>query len=172
VTFSIDCDRDCAAKLWVIFVPEASKTEMNEPALIHEILENTRTIAVVGLSNREGRASFGVSRFIQSQGYRIIPVNPRIESALGEKAYPDLDAAVAAVASEGGTIDLVNVFRAPEHVPAVVKDVMRLKIPYLWLQEGVVHPEAAGWAEAAGIKVVMNHCLLKERMAAGWRNRG
>jgi uncharacterized protein len=142
---------------------------MNERAVIQEILDHVHTIAVIGLTNREGRASYGVSRFMQSQGYRIIPVNPRIDSALGETAYPDLDAAFAAL---DGKIDLVNVFRAPEHIPAVVKDIMRLKIPYLWLQEGVVHNEAAGWAEAAGIKVVMDRCILKDRMAAGWRDRG
>lgn len=141
---------------------------MNEPETIREILERVHTIAVVGLTNREGRASYGVSRFIQSQGYRIIPVNPLIESSLGEKSYPDLDA--ASQAAESG-IDLVNVFRAPEFVPEIVKDVIRLKIPYLWLQEGVVHEEAAGWAEAAGVKVVMDRCILKERMAAGWRNQ-
>jgi predicted CoA-binding protein len=142
---------------------------MNEPAVIQEILERAHTIAVVGMSDREGRASYGVSRFMQSQGYRIVPVNPRIESALGERAYPDLDAAYAAL---NGRIDLVDVFRAPEFVPEVVKDAIRLKIPYLWLQEGVVHDEAAAWAEHAGIKVVMDRCILKERMAAGWRQRG
>ncbi len=142
---------------------------MNEPATIREILDRVHTIAVVGLTNREGRASYGVSRFMQSQGYRIIPVNPRIESSLGERAYPDLDAAFTAL---DGNIDLVNVFRAPEHVPEVVKDAIRLKIPYLWLQEGVIHAEAAAQAEAAGVKVVMDHCILKERMAAGWRNQG
>ena len=141
---------------------------MNEPAVIREILDHVRTIAVVGLTNREGRASYGVSRFMQNQGYRIVPVNPQIDSALGEKSYPDLDAAYGAL---DGKIDLVNVFRRPEHVPAVVKDVMRLKIPYLWLQEGVVHEEAAKWAERAGIKVVMDRCILKDRMAAGWRSR-
>ena len=142
---------------------------MNEPETIQEILDRTRTIAVVGMSDREGRASYGVSRFMQSQGYRIVPVNPRIESALGERAYPDLDTAYQAL--EGG-IDLIDVFRAPEFVPEVVKDTIRLKIPYLWLQEGVVHEEAAGWAEQAGIKVVMDRCILKERMAAGWKQRG
>jgi predicted CoA-binding protein len=142
---------------------------MNEAAVIQEMLERTRTIAVVGMSDREGRASYGVSRFMQSQGYRIVPVNPRIESALGEKAYPDLEAAYAALE---GKIELVDVFRAPEFVPEVVKETIRLKIPYLWLQEGVVHEEAAQWAEQAGIKVVMDRCILKERMAAGWRNRG
>jgi uncharacterized protein len=139
---------------------------MNEPATIREILDRARTIAVVGLTNREGRASLGVSRYMQSQGYRILPVNPQIDSVLGEKAFADLDEAVESV---GGAVELVNVFRAPEHVPEIVKDVIRLKIPYLWLQEGVVHDEAASWAEAAGVKVVMDHCLLKERMAAGWR---
>ena len=140
---------------------------MNEPATIAEILDQGRTIAVVGLTNREGRASYGVARFLQSQGYRIVPVNPAIESSLGEPAFPTLDAAVAAHPE----IDLVNVFRAPEHVPAIVDDVIRLRIPRLWLQEGVVHPEAAAWAEAAGIRVVMDHCILKERMAAGWRQK-
>lgn len=135
------------------------------------MLDHAKTIAVVGLTNREGRASVGVSRFMQSQGYRIIPVNPLIESALGEKAYPDLDAAAAALAREGSKIDLVDVFRAPEHVPAIVADVIRLGIPWLWLQEDVIHGEAAAQAEAAGVKVVMDHCILKERMAAGWRNR-
>jgi predicted CoA-binding protein len=140
---------------------------MNEPATIREILDNTRTIAVIGLSNREGRASYGVSRFMQSQGYRIIPVNPQIDEALGEKAYPSLDAALAAHPE----IDLVNVFRASAYIPEIVKDVIRLKIPRLWLQEGVCHDEAAGWAEAAGVKVVQDHCILKERMAAGWKTR-
>jgi hypothetical protein len=137
---------------------------MNEPATIREILDRAKTIAVVGLTNREGRASLGVSRFMQGRGYRIIPVNPRIESALGEQAYPTLDAAVEAVQG----IDLVNVFRAPSFVPEIVKDVIRLKIPYLWLQEGVVHPEAAAQAEAAGVQIVMDRCILKDRMAAGW----
>jgi len=141
---------------------------MNEPQTIREILDNARTIAVVGLTNREGRASLGVSRFMQSQGYRIIPVNPLIEQVLGEKAYPTLDDAI----SVHPEIDLVNVFRSPEHVPEIVKDLIRLKIPRLWLQEGVCHDEAAGWAEAAGIRVVQDHCILKERMAAGWRGRG
>jgi len=137
---------------------------MNETSIIREILDRVTTIAVVGLTDREGRASLGVSRFMKSRGYRIIPVNPQIDSALGEPAYPSLDAAVDAVKD----ISLVNVFRAPAFVPEIVKDVIRLRIPYLWLQEGVVHDEAAGWAEAAGVKVVMDRCILKDRMAAGW----
>jgi predicted CoA-binding protein len=136
---------------------------MNEPETISEILENAKTIAVVGLSDTPGRAGFGVSRFMQQRGYRIIPVNPEAHSVLGEQAFASLDDACAANA---GSIDLVNVFRAPEHVPEIVKDVLRLRIPRLWLQEGVCHEEAAGWAEKAGVKVVMDRCMLKERMAA------
>jgi predicted CoA-binding protein len=138
---------------------------MNEAATIREILDRVKTIAVVGLTNKEGRASLGVSRFMQSRGYRIIPVNPLIQSALGEKAYATLDEAVA---SAGVTIDLVSVFRLPQHIPAIVEDVIQLKIPYLWIQEGIVHEEAAARAEEAGVKVVMDRCILKDRMAAGW----
>jgi uncharacterized protein len=139
---------------------------MNEPEFIREILENTETIAVIGLSDKPGRASLGVSRFMQQQGYRIIPVNPLVKSALGEQAYATLEAAWRA---HGGKIDLVNVFRAPAYVPEIVEDLIKLKIARLWLQEGVFHQEAAATAEAAGIKVVMDRCILKERMAAGWR---
>lgn len=136
---------------------------MNEPKTIRTILKNTKTIAVVGLSDRPGRASLGVSRYLQQEGYRIVPVNPMAKSRtiLGEPVFGSLDEACAAV----GTIDTVDVFRNPVHVPEIVKDVMRLKIPYLWLQEGVCHDEAAGWAEADGIKVVMDRCMLKEHMA-------
>jgi len=138
---------------------------MNEPFIIREILDKAKTIAVVGLSDREGRASYGVSRFMKSRGYRIVPVNPRIESSLGEKAYATLEEAAAGV----GKIDLVNVFRLPHFIPEIVKDTIRLKIPYLWIQEGIIHEEAAREAEAAGVKVVMDRCILKDRMAAGWK---
>lgn len=136
---------------------------MNEPETIRKILETAKTIAVVGLSDRPGRASLGVSRYLQLHGYRIVPVNPmaRSKTILGEPVFKSLDEACAAV----GTIDVVDVFRAPMHVPEIVKDVMRLKIPNLWLQEGVCHDEAAGWAEADGIRVVMDHCMLREHMA-------
>jgi predicted CoA-binding protein len=131
---------------------------MNEPETIRTILDNTKTIAVVGLSDKADRPSFGVSRYMQQEGYRIIPVHPTISNVLGERAYPTLDDALAAE----GKIDLVNVFRASEYVPEIVKDVMRLKIPYLWLQEGVCHEEAVRWAEADGIKVVMDRCIYKD----------
>jgi uncharacterized protein len=140
---------------------------VNEPETIRQILEETKTIAVVGLSDKPDRASLGVSRFMQRQGYRILPVNPLARTVLGEQAYRSLDDAYAAVE---GKIDLVNVFRAPEFVPAIVKDVIRLKLKAIWLQESVVHAEAAEEAEQAGVKVVMDRCILKDRMAAGWRS--
>ena len=124
---------------------------MNEPETIRTILEKTKTIAVVGLSDNAQRPAFRVSKYMQHEGYRIIPIHPDVSQALGQKAYPSLDAAYAAE----GVIDLVNVFRASEYVPEIVKDVMRLKIPYIWLQEGVCHDEAAGWA-------------LARRTVAGW----
>src|SRR5271163_3637311 len=133
---------------------------MNEPETIREILENAKTIAVIGLSDKPGRASLGVSKFMQQQGYRIIPVNPLARSVLGEEAYSSLDEAFRAL---DGKIDLVNVFRAPAYVPEIVSEVIRLNLPRLWLQEGVCHEEVAAKAEDAGIKVVMDRCILKER---------
>jgi predicted CoA-binding protein len=138
---------------------------MNEPETIRSILESTRTIAVIGLTDKPGRPSLGVSRYMQQQGYRIVPVNPQVEEVLGEKAYTTLDAAFDGLAAEGVKIDCVNVFRAPPFVPEIVKEVMRLHIPNLWLQEGVCHEEAAEWAEAAGVHVVMDRCILKEHAA-------
>jgi uncharacterized protein len=139
-----------------------SKT-LNEPETIRTILEKTKTIAVLGLSDNPDRAAFHVSKYMQQEGYRIIPVHPGVPKALGETAYPTLDAAYAAE----GRIDLVNVFRASQYVPEIVKDVMRLKIPYLWLQEGVCHEEAVHWAEADGILVVMDRCIYKEHARLG-----
>jgi hypothetical protein len=131
---------------------------LNQPETIRTILEKTKTIAVLGLSDNPDRAALHVSKYLQQEGYRIIPVHPGVDKALGEKAYPTLDAAHAAE----GRIDLVDVFRASQYVPEIVKDVMRLKIPYLWLQEGVCHEEAVQWAEAAGILVVEDRCIYKE----------
>ncbi len=138
---------------------------MNEPETIQRILEDTKTIAVVGLSESPGRASAGVARYMQAAGYRIVPVNPNIETTLGERAYPTLDAACKAMAAQGTAVDLVDVFRAPSFVPEIVKDVMRLKIPAVWLQLGVCHEEAADWAEADGVLTVMDRCLMQEHAA-------
>lgn len=138
---------------------------MNEPATIQSILKNARTIAVVGLSEDRTRPSHGVAQYMQQHGYRIIPVNPHIGMTLNERAYTTLDQACSALKGSGITIDLVNVFRAPSFVPEIVKDVMRLKISALWLQEGVCHEEAVSWAEADGVQVVMDRCILKEHAA-------
>src|SRR5689334_6782492 len=125
---------------------------------IAELLKRTKTIAVVGLSDSPLRPSYGVSAYMQSQGYRIIPVNPNIRGALGEKA-------VASLADIEEKIDIVDVFRRPEAVPSVIDEAIRLKVPAVWLQEGVVHEEAAEKARKAGIQVVMDRCILKEHRA-------
>ncbi len=124
---------------------------------ITELLQNARTIAVVGLTDNPMRPSYGVSAYIQSQGYRIIPVNPAVKEVLGEKAYPSLHDIPKDI-----KIDVVDVFRRPDAVPAIVDEVIALKIPFLWLQETVVHREAAEKACQAGIVVVMDKCILKE----------
>ncbi len=138
---------------------------MNEPETIRRILTETKTIAVVGLSDRADRASARVARYMQGAGYTIVPVNPQIESALGEKAYPTLGAAHEALTAEGRTIDLVNVFRASTYVPEIVKDIMRLKIAALWLQLGVHHEEAVAWAEAVGVLSVADRCIMQDHAA-------
>ena len=125
---------------------------------IRELLTNTKTIAVVGLSSDPMRVSFGVSQYMQRKGYRIIPVNPNEKTVLGERAYTSLSDVV-------DKIDLVDVFRRSEFVAEIVDEVIRLKIPALWLQEGVVHQDAAQKARDAGIIVVMDRCILKEHRA-------
>ena len=120
-----------------------------------ELLKTAKTIAVVGLSNNPARASFGVSRFLQRQGYRIIPVNPNEAEVLGERSYPSLR-------EVPDPIDIVDIFRRSEGVPEVVADAIGRNIRCIWMQEGVVNDEAAAQAEAAGIPVVMDRCILKE----------
>jgi|SRR6185312_13192339 len=128
-----------------------------DPDPIAELLKKSRTIAVVGLSNNPLRASHGVSAYMQSHGYRIVPVNPRINSALGEKAYPSL-------LDVPEKIDIVNVFRRSEFVEEVVDQAIQLKVPAIWMQEEVVNEKAAAKARNAGIFVVMNECILQEHM--------
>jgi predicted CoA-binding protein len=122
------------------------------------LLKRSKNIAVVGLSDSPLRPSYGVSAYMQSHGYKIIPVNPAIRGALGEKAVPTL-------ADVQEKIDIVDVFRRPEHVAAVVDEAIRLKVPAIWLQEGVVDEAAAERARKAGIQVVMDRCILKEHRA-------
>jgi len=122
---------------------------------IRELLANSRTIAVVGLSNDPMRPSHGVSAYMQTHGYRIIPVNPQIESALGEKAY-------ASLLDVPEKIDVVNIFRRPEFVEEIVNQAIQVKAGTIWMQEDVVHEKAAEKARRAGIFVVMDRCILKE----------
>ena len=117
--------------------------------LIDEQLRNSKTIAVVGLSDNPARDSHRVSLYMQSQGYRIVPVNPMISEALGEKSYPDLK-------SVPEPIDMVDVFRRSELVPPVVDEAIEVGVKYIWMQDGVINPEAAAKAEAAGIPVIMD----------------
>jgi predicted CoA-binding protein len=122
---------------------------------ICKLLREVHTIAVVGLSPNTSRPSFGVARALQSFGYRIIPVRPLTAEVLGEKAYSDLE-------SLPELPDIVEVFRASEHVPAIVDSCIKLGIKNLWLQDGVVHEEAALHARQAGIIVVMNRCMFRD----------
>ncbi len=131
--------------------------------VIREILDRDKTLAVVGLSSKTMRPSHGVAAYMQRQGYRIIPVNPHEESVLGEKSYASLDAVPEA-------FDVVVIFRRPEFVLEVVEAAIRRGTKVVWMQEGVVHEQAAERARAAGLKVVMDRCILKEhakRFVAG-----
>jgi uncharacterized protein len=122
---------------------------------ISEILHSARTIAVVGLSGKRFRPSYGVAEYMKKAGYRIIPVNPQLSEVLGEKCYPDLD-------SVPEPIDIVDIFRRAEFVPEIVEAAIRKGAKAIWMQEGVVHEAAARKAEEAGITVVMDRCILKD----------
>jgi predicted CoA-binding protein len=131
---------------------------MTQPDPIADLLQRAKTIAVVGLSSNPWRPSHGVTAYMQSHGYRIIPVNPRIEESLGEKAY-------ATLSDVPEKIDIVNIFRRSEFVEAIVDEAIRLKVPAIWMQEDVIHEKAAEKARQAGIFVVMDRCILKEHRA-------
>ena len=132
-------------------------TQFANPSLdeIRALLKRIKTIAIVGLSGSPGRPSHGVASALQSFGYRIFPVRPLITDVLGEKAYPDLE-------SLPEVPDIVEVFRAAEHVPAIVDSCIKLGVRKLWLQDGVVHEEAALRAQQAGITVVMDRCMFRD----------
>jgi predicted CoA-binding protein len=124
-------------------------------ATISEVLQTSKTIAVVGLSNKRMRPSYGVSQYLQHAGYKIIPINPVETEVLGEKAYATLEEAP-------GHVDIVDIFRRSEFVPEIVDAAIRIGAGTVWMQEGVVHEEAAEKARAAGLTVVMDRCILKE----------
>ena len=122
---------------------------------IASVLRSARTIAVIGLSSKRYRPSHGVAEYMQSAGYRIIPVNPFETEVLGAQAYPELDRVP-------GTVDIVDIFRRSEFVPEIVEAAIRIGARAIWMQEGVVHEDAAAKARAAGLEVVMDRCILKE----------
>jgi uncharacterized protein len=125
---------------------------------IADLLKRAKTIAVVGLSNSPLRPSHGVAAYMQTQGYRIIPVNPRIHGALGEKSY-------ASLLDVPEKIDIVNIFRRPEYVEEIVDLAIQLKVPAVWMQEQVINEKAAEKARRAGIFVIMDRCILQEHHA-------
>ena len=138
----------------------------DDTAIIDEMLRNAKTIAVVGMSDKPHRASHNIGRYLGEHGYRVFPVNPALTEVLGGPCYADLDAADFAARKETGKgIDLADVFRASENVPPIVGDVIRLGIPYLWLQDGVIHDEAIARAQAAGVKCVQNDCIYRRHSA-------
>ena len=128
---------------------------ITEDSRIREILAQTRRVAVIGLSSNPDRASYGVAEALQREGFDIVPVNPNEDKVLGENAFPDLRHVT-------GMVDVVDVFRASEHVPQIVDACIERGVRTLWLQEGVIHHEAAQKAVDAGIEVVMDRCMLKE----------
>jgi len=132
---------------------------MNEPETIRALVQ-AKTIAVIGISADPAKPSHYVSAYMQSRGHRILPVNPALESVLGEKSYPSLAALPVKP-------DLVNVFRLPQFIPAIVDEMIALGLPAIWIQQGIIHREAAERAEAHGIKVVMDRCLMVESRYAG-----
>ncbi len=129
--------------------------EINSDETIERILDSAKTVAVVGLSSSPSRPSFGVSKYMQSRGYRIIPINPSESEILGEKAFSRLEDA-------GERIDLVNIFRRGEEAGAHVDEAIRIGARAVWLQEGVIDGEAAERASRAGLDVVMDRCIAKE----------
>jgi predicted CoA-binding protein len=122
---------------------------------ISEVLRTCHTIAVVGLSGRRFRPSYGVAEYMQKAGYRIVPVNPQESEVLGEKCYPDLE-------SIPGDVDIVDIFRRSEFVPEIVEAAIRKGAKVIWMQEGVIHEDAARRAQAAGLTVIMDRCILKD----------
>jgi predicted CoA-binding protein len=126
-------------------------------AAIPDLLRKSRTIAVVGLSSKKFRPSYGVAEYMQEQGYRIIPVNPNESEVLGEKTYRSIE-------DVPEHIDIVDIFRRSEFVGPIVESAIRVGANAVWMQEGVVHEEAAQKARDAGLAVVMDRCILKEHM--------
>lgn len=127
----------------------------NEDTLIKELLTHSKTIAVVGLSDKPDRPSYEVAQYLQKKGYKIIPVNPAIDKILGEKSY-------ASLSEISESIDIVDIFRKPEFIPEIVDEAIRIKAKAIWMQLDLIDEEAAQKAKKAGLKVIMDRCLLIE----------
>jgi len=139
---------------------------MNDSSIVDQILRTSKTVAVVGMSDKPARPSHNIGLYLAAHGYSVLPVNPALTQILDFPCYPDLDSAQAVALRETGSgIDLVNVFRASEFVPAIVDDVIRLGIPNLWLQDGVIHDQAVARARAAGVKCVQDDCIFRQHAA-------
>src|ERR1700722_5851469 len=137
-----------------------------DPPVIDEMLSNAKTIAVVGMSDKTWRASHNIGKYLAANGFRVLPVNPALKEVLGMPGYPDLAPAQGAAREAAGVgIDLVDVFRASEFVPPIVDDVVRLGIPYLWLQDEGVYHEAIARARAGGGKCIQDDCIFREHAA-------
>jgi predicted CoA-binding protein len=136
---------------------------------IEQILQSAKTVAVVGMSNKPERASHEVAEYLQSQGYEILPVNPAYagQQILGRTVYATLQEAADALARDGRRIDIVDVFRKSEDVPPVARDAIHVRAGTLWMQLGIESQVAADLARAAGLDVVMNHCMLVEHRMLG-----
>jgi predicted CoA-binding protein len=136
---------------------------------IEQILKSAKTIAVVGLSNKPERASYEVAEYLQSQGYEILPVNPAYagQEILGRTVYATLQEAADVLAKDGRRIDVVDAFRKSEDIPPVAKDAIDVRAGALWMQLGIENQVAADLARAAGLDVVMNHCMLIEHRKLG-----
>lgn len=134
--------------------------EFANPGTIARILHDYRTIAVVGLSDKPDRPSFDVASYLQAQGYRIIPVNPKLSRVLGEEAYPDL-------LSIPFGVEIVDIFRRSEEVLPIVQAAVEKGVKAVWMQEGVINKQAAEKARAAGLDIVMDRCMLKEHRRLG-----
>ncbi len=122
---------------------------------IRQIFQKSKSIAIVGLSDKADRPSHGVAAYLMENGYRIIPVNPVIQEVLGQKSYPNLK-------SIPEKIDVVDIFRKPSEVPSIVEEAIAIGAKTIWMQEGIVHNQSAEKAKKAGLQVVMNKCMLKE----------
>lgn len=138
------------------------KTPINIAKRIHTILQSSKTIAVVGISDKAHRPSYGVTRYMMNAGYEIFPVNPKMDTIFDQRCYANLSMI-------GKPVDVVNIFRLPEYTPAIVEEAIQIGAKTIWMQLGVVNTEAARLAQQAGLQVVMDRCIkIEHNLAFNW----